>query len=278
VHFLSKHFHKIDDAYHGPEGEQFAIEELNGVAKRFLTDQSRVLEVGCGYGRNLVALARLRPQLIVGSDVSRKELGQARFRAASLVAGQRDRIHLVQQEPYRLPFPDSSFNLVILWQVLEHLFGRDAKRNVLSECVRVLRPGGHILIETPNQWFPFDYHDNKLPLVHWLLPMKAREWVTAKVRGWRYHPSEYLSLPACTELIRSCPGVVAIEKVTRVYFAQSYGDVWRNLSGSQIVLKRILFAAFAPVHALLRLFGSSADLLLPSLRVVWRVEKAGAQD
>ena len=35
----------------------------------------------------------------------------------------------------------------------------------------------------------------------------------------------------------------------------------------------MVFAALAPAHALLAPFGGSADLLLPSLRVVWRVEK-----
>jgi len=42
-----------------------------------------------------------------------------------------------------------------------------------------------------------------------------------------------------------------------------------------VALKRVIFALAAPAHAVLSLFGSSADLILPSLRVVWQVEKRG---
>lgn len=98
------------------------------------------------------------------------ELLRARERLRPLDPVHTSCILLARQEPYRLPFRDSSFDVVLLWQVLEHLFGRESKRKVIAECVRVLRPGGHIIVETPNQWFPFDYHDNKLPLVHWIAP------------------------------------------------------------------------------------------------------------
>lgn len=272
--FLSRHFRDLNQRYHGPEGDAFAAAELAPVARRFLPDRGRVLEVGCGFGRNLVALATLPAGTVVGSDVALGELQRARTeRLAPLPPERRRRVSLVRQEEFRLPFRDSRFDLVVLWQVLEHLFGEQVKRRTLAECVRVLRPGGHLLVETPNQWFPFDYHDNKLPLVHWVLPAKAREWLTWKVRGMRYPPSEYLSLPHCERLIRETPGVVSATRATRVYFADSFGAAWRGLAGSQVPLKRVIFALAAPAHAGLSLFGSSADLILPSLRVVWKVEK-----
>ena len=274
--FLSRHFQKLNQRYHGPEGDTFAVQELAPVARRFLPEGGRVLEVGCGYGRNLVALAALPASSVVGSDVAFAELARARSeRLAPLPPEHRARVSLVRQEALRLPFRDSCVDLVVLWQVLEHLFGEDAKRRTLGECVRVLRPGGHLLVETPNQWFPFDYHDNKLPLVHWVLPARAREWLTWKVRGMRYPPSEYLSLPGCERLIRETPGVVRVTRATRVYFADGFAADWRGLAGSQVPLKRVLFAIAAPAHVALSLFGSSADLILPSLRVVWRIEKRG---
>ncbi len=259
------------DRYHGPEGDRFAHDELVPVARRFLSSGSRVLEVGCGYGRNLVALTSISGVRATGCDVTRAELEQAAKRLASRTppacAG------LVQQEPYRLPFRDQTFDMVVLWQVLEHVFGNENKQRVIDECIRTLRSGGHLLIETPNQWFPFDYHDNKLPLVHWILPKSAREWLTWKVRGMRYPPSEYLSVPGYERLLRRAPQVTRVEKATRVYFAESYGEAWRGLAGTQVGLKRVLFTLAAPIHALLTPFGQSADLVLPSIRVVWRVEK-----
>ena len=46
-----------------------------------------------------------------------------------------------------LPYPDSSFDLVVMTEVLEHL---DNHRAAIGELARVLRPGGHLVITTPN--------------------------------------------------------------------------------------------------------------------------------
>jgi SAM-dependent methyltransferase len=276
VWFLSRHYENLNARYHGEEGDRFAIEELAPVAARFLPEGGRALEIGCGYGRNLVALGTLPARIVVGCDPSLDELQRARSRVQPGVppVPLRAPVGLARQEPFRLPFRDGTFDLVVLWQVLEHVFTAEAKRRVLAEAVRVLAPGGHLLVETPNQWFPFDYHDNKFPLVHWIAPTWLRREITYRVRGMRYQPSEYMSLPGYERLLRAAPGVARIERATCVYFASSYAEAWRNLGGTQTALKRVLFVLAAPIHAVLRLFGSSADLVLPSLRIVWRIEKS----
>jgi SAM-dependent methyltransferase len=270
--WLAHHFRHLDDRYQGPEGDAFALEELTPVARRFLPQGGCALEIGCGYGRNLVALAALPARLVVGADPAMGELARARERVGALPPGAA-RVGLVRQEPLRLPFADRSFDLVVLWQVLEHVYGRERKRGVLAESVRVLKHDGHLLVETPNQWFPFDYHDNKLPLVHWSGSRRLRVWATWRVRGMRLIPSEYASLPGLERLLREGSPGARFERATRVYFARSYGEAWRGLGGTQVGLKRLLFAALAPAHAALAPFGWSADLLLPSLRVVWKVAK-----
>lgn len=272
IGWLVRHFRRLNDRYHGAEGDAFAIAELAPVAGRFLPGGGRALEIGCGYGRNLVALATLDARLVVGSDPLMDELRRARGRVDA--ADPRAPVALVRQEDERLPFRDGSFDLVVLWQVLEHVFGRERKRAVIGEALRVLKPGGHVLIETPNQWFPFDYHDNKMPLVHWTGPQALRRWLTWKVRGKRYHPSEYLSLAGCERLLRGAPGVSRVRRATRIYFAPGFGAAWRNLSGTQVPAKRALLALLAPAHAAMAPFGGTADYFLPSLRVVWQVEKS----
>jgi SAM-dependent methyltransferase len=273
---LIRHFQKINARYHGAEGDAFALEELAPVAARHLPQGGRVLEIGCGYGRNLVALASLPGAHVVGSDPALAELARANSeRLAPLPAGQRERVGLVQQEDLRLPFRDDAFDLVVLWQVLEHVFEPHRKQGVLDEALRVTRDGGHVLVETPNGLFPVDYHDNGMPLAHWLLPRGGREWLTWKVRGKRYHPSEYLNLPSLERHLQRAARGRGVRKATRVYFARSYAEAFANLGGSQVGLKRVLFAVVAPVHALLRLFGGSADLVLPSLRVVYQVGGSG---
>jgi SAM-dependent methyltransferase len=274
--FLSDFFRRLNARYHGPDGDAFALHELTPVAERFAAGGD-VLEVGCGYGRNLVALAATSARLVVGADVQRAELRRAQHeRLAPLAERSRDRVALVHQDPWRLPFADGAFDLVVLWQVLEHVFRPEEKQRVMNECARVLRPGGHLLIETPNQWFPVDYHDNRVPFAHWVLPRAGREWLTAQVRGQRYYPSQYLSLRGYERLLRRAPGILGIRRATELYFARSWGEAWRDLGGTQAGLKRLIFLTIAPIHFLLRGFGSTADHFLPSIRMVWRVEKAGS--
>jgi len=272
VGLLTGHFRKIDERYHGEEGDQFAFEELQPVAHRFVRRTGWVLEVGCGYGRNLVALSQLPARLVVGCDVARDELAAARSRLARPDPERTADVGLVEQEPYRLPFRDGSFDLVVLWQVLEHVFSREEKKRVLAESVRVLRSGGYLLVETPNAWFPVDYHDNRIPFAHWL-PRGVREELTFRVRGKRYEPSQYMSLRGYERLIREIAAVRRISRATRFYFAPSYLAAWGSLGGTNLLLKRMIFMAVAPLHAVLSAFGSTADLVLPSVRMVWNVEK-----
>ena len=74
-HPLGRNITDLNARYLGPEGDALAIEELAPVARRFTSPGARVLEVGCGYGRNLVALATVPHALLAGCDVSAGELG-----------------------------------------------------------------------------------------------------------------------------------------------------------------------------------------------------------
>jgi len=95
----------------------------------------RVLEPGCGRGRLLKALHRL------GCDCTGLE-------RPDFPAGHTDgSIRFAAGDVYHMPFPDNSFDLVILWYVLEHLAD---PATALRESVRVLRRGGRLLIAVPN--------------------------------------------------------------------------------------------------------------------------------
>jgi phosphatidylethanolamine/phosphatidyl-N-methylethanolamine N-methyltransferase len=99
---------------------------------------SAVLEVGVGTGLGLPYYAPSRN--ITGIDVSKDMLRQAEERKARLNL---TNVTLRLMDAHRLNFPDGAFEVVTLPFVLTLLDGPEA---VLSECARVTKPGGAIMI------------------------------------------------------------------------------------------------------------------------------------
>jgi SAM-dependent methyltransferase/uncharacterized protein YbaR (Trm112 family) len=105
----------------------------------------RILDVGCGDGAATALLAdRAHGHTVVGADWSQMALERARARGLTLVRATLD--------SGRLPVPDEALDVVVFSEVIEHLVDTDA---ALDELVRVLRPGGSLLLSTPNlaAWF-----------------------------------------------------------------------------------------------------------------------------
>jgi 2-polyprenyl-3-methyl-5-hydroxy-6-metoxy-1,4-benzoquinol methylase len=105
---------------------------------------ARVLEIGCGSGRLTVLAARDCAAHCVGLDITVDATRYARLvaRAAGVEAG------IVRGDGLRLPFADGSFDCVLSDGVIEH-FGRRIPM-IVQEHARVCRPGGRVVISTPN--------------------------------------------------------------------------------------------------------------------------------
>jgi ubiquinone/menaquinone biosynthesis C-methylase UbiE len=110
-----------------------------------ITAQDRVLDVGCGIGNILIALAEriafIHPA--AGVDVSPDLIRIGQREVAR--AGQQDRIGLQVAPATRLPFEDSAFDVVLTSHVLKHL-DEEALLASFGEVARVLRPGGRFLL------------------------------------------------------------------------------------------------------------------------------------
>jgi ubiquinone/menaquinone biosynthesis C-methylase UbiE len=104
----------------------------------------RVLEVACGRGGFLRELA-LAGACVTGCDFSFAALGVARTRLGA--AGVPCSATLTQGDAQRLPFADDSFDLVVSCETIEHL---PEARTAMKEMHRVTRPGGRLLLTTPN--------------------------------------------------------------------------------------------------------------------------------
>ncbi len=104
----------------------------------------QILEVGCGTGSlTLAAKARAGQQSrVTGIDVAPDMLETARRQAAK--AGLDVQFQLGRIEA--IPFPDGQFDLVLSSLMLHHIHGDAAKQQGLNEVLRVLKPGGRLLI------------------------------------------------------------------------------------------------------------------------------------
>ena len=109
---------------------------------------SRVLEIGCGAG-NLLLQATVRGSYPVALDLSMQALAfvRSRLEEAKSRAEAPSSFACTQAVGESLPLADKSFDCVLMSEVIEHL---EVPQISIHEAVRVLRPGGRLLITTPN--------------------------------------------------------------------------------------------------------------------------------
>jgi ubiquinone/menaquinone biosynthesis C-methylase UbiE len=176
-----------------------------------------VLDVATGTGRLPRALLRQPPfeGRVIGLDLSRGMLREAVRRSAQFA----DRLTFIWQDASQLPFKDDTFDAVTCIEALEFM---PDPRGVLGDLVRVLRPGGVLLVTNrigpdakflPGRAFPPDEFEEMLS-EHPLEQIKTKTWQvdysliwgvkTGTPRGGGIRPLEQiLRCPVChTELQR----------------------------------------------------------------------------
>jgi SAM-dependent methyltransferase len=113
-----------------------------------LTDSCDVLEAGCGTGGNLYMLQRRgRVSAFEPSEFARAIAGLRSTFPTTVADG---------ELPDRLPFGESSFDVVLALDVLEHV-DRDA--DAVRSLVRLARPGGYVVLTVPAHPILFGRHD-----------------------------------------------------------------------------------------------------------------------
>ncbi|OGO03259.1 MAG: hypothetical protein A2Y72_01000 [Chloroflexi bacterium RBG_13_53_26] len=111
-------------------------------AREFIVGR-RVLEIGCGMGYGTDYLAEFA-SCVTAVDISGEHISHCQDKYG------RDGITFLRADGIELPFKDNTFDVVLSFQVMEHI----EPRNVLdyfSEIRRVLRRGGVVLVSTPNR-------------------------------------------------------------------------------------------------------------------------------
>ncbi|GAB4110090.1 MAG: hypothetical protein OHK0013_45930 [Sandaracinaceae bacterium] len=118
-------------------GYHAMVDDIETSAVLALASGREVLEVGCGTG---LVLERVAPvaRRAEGVDLSPGMLAHARARGLSVREG----------DATKLPFADESFDLAYAFKVLAHVPDVD---RAIAEMFRVVRPGGHVLVEVYNR-------------------------------------------------------------------------------------------------------------------------------
>ena len=130
-------------------------------------DGLRVLDLGCGFGA-LSAFFAARGASVTGVDLKEDRSKVGRAVAAEHGLDAEFRPGRMQD----LDLPDEAYDLVVQNNSLCYVVPRDERRAALSESLRVLRPGGRVVIRNPNRWSARDQFTG-IPLLQLLPPHQA---------------------------------------------------------------------------------------------------------
>lgn len=173
LHADGRSFAEVD-ATDDPQARVKYLDEVTRAAQAYkqrtyelidLKPGDRVLDIGCGAGDDVRAMARIvgARGRAVGVDVSRTMIEEARRRSQD--GGQGG--EFMQASAYELPFERDSFDAARLDRVLQHL---DDPVWALREAARVTRPGGRIIAVDP------DFHTVTVTTSYPALERRIRDW------------------------------------------------------------------------------------------------------
>jgi SAM-dependent methyltransferase len=112
------------------------------MVNRYFPRQGRLLDVGCGTGRAVIALSQLGYQ-VVGIDLSLPMLLAGRELSDQAQLGTANLLHL--------PFQNQPFDAILmLFGALQHIPGRQQRQQALAELRRIVRPEGRLVIGLDN--------------------------------------------------------------------------------------------------------------------------------
>ncbi len=135
--------------------EHFSRQVLSG---------KEVLDFGCGGGELSFFTAKSKAKSITGFEVSRDQYQIALDNSRGFVSAPAPTfVHSDDLE--KIPFPDDSFDLILCFDVLEHIL---AYRPIIGEWRRILRNGGRVFIWWVPYFHPYGHHVESLVPLPWV--------------------------------------------------------------------------------------------------------------
>ena len=139
-----RQLYELEDTHWWFRGRRAVIHAL--LARTPLTDRPRILDAGCGTGRNITEYAQFGET--AGVDPSPDAVAFCHARGLAQVT---------QSGVEELPFDDGAFDLMTATDVLEHI---PDDGGAARELRRVTRPGGHLLVTVPAYQWLWSQHDD----------------------------------------------------------------------------------------------------------------------
>ena len=124
----------------------------------------KVLDIGCGPGLLVVGAAKkLTTGKAVGVDMWDVKVETGNTARAALenarIEGVSDRVEVKEGDVRNLPFDDGVFDIVLARALLNHIDEKSERKKSVQEIVRVMKPGGRLLIVIVDTWNSNKYLD-----------------------------------------------------------------------------------------------------------------------
>jgi SAM-dependent methyltransferase len=221
-----------------------------------------VLDAACGLGYGMQILGEAGATRVVGIDRSAAAIENARGRLGA-------NAELVLGDLHELPFEASSFDAVVCFEAIEHV---ERPERVLDGLKLVLRPGGILLLSTPNR--AVYVHGNPHHL-HEYLPSELEETLRARFRHvhvYRQHPWIASLITSDGDLVVDDPGVVVATTVRKTMSVEPGRELYTLVVAGDAELSSLnsltMLGDAVDVRAWQR---AARDLELMRNSVSWRV-------
>jgi cyclopropane fatty-acyl-phospholipid synthase-like methyltransferase len=156
--YNKEYFESIDGAHYFAE-DKTAPKFIYAVNISGLTKGNSALDIGCGRGDLMMALAKKGAE-VTGIDYSTDALAIAQKAIDKQPAEIKNKLQVLHSNATSLNFLNQTFDYIFMTDLVEHLYPHELKQ-CFEECKRVLKPKGKLIVHTaPNRW----YNDFGYPL------------------------------------------------------------------------------------------------------------------
>jgi len=162
------------EGYMAPGGPGNVARMLQGLETR----GKRILDIGCGIGGPAFEMVESFGAEVVGIDLEAPLLERAR--ASAERKGISDRCTFQVVEVGRLPFDDQTFDIVVTAGAITQTKDKAA---IFADCLRILRPGGHL---SCYDWLRADHGEYSDDMLYWF-KMEGLTYALETLDEYRQH-------------------------------------------------------------------------------------------